>query len=59
MITPKTYYEATCDKCGARLEIDGICAWQTRDEAKDAILTFGWISGGGKVICDECKMKGE
>lgn len=42
MIQEATCYEVTCDKCGQRLELDGVCAWQDEDEACDAIDYCNW-----------------
>lgn len=55
MITPATYFEVHCDRCNCRLEIDGMTAWGTEDDADDALHTFGWERlPSGRVICDSC-----
>lgn len=55
MIQEATYYEVTCDKCGQRLELDGVCAWQDEDEACDAIDYCNWqITDDRCVYCTGC-----
>lgn len=55
MITKTTYFEVHCDRCSRRLEIDGMTAWGTENDAYDALHTFGWERlPSGRVICDSC-----
>lgn len=60
MIKEATYYEVICDKCGERLDIDGMTAWQSEDEAEDALNYAGWQEmESGRVYCDNCLDSGE
>lgn len=60
MITGTTYYEVICDACGERLEIDGVAAWESVDEAREAIDYAGWVEmESGRVYCDACIDYGE
>lgn len=55
MIQPKTYYEVVCDHCGELLTLDDITAWQTEEDAKDAMNCCGWQEmQSGKIFCDIC-----
>lgn len=55
MIQETTYYEIICDKCGERLTLDAISAWQTEEEAADVIGYCDWQeTEDGKVYCPCC-----
>lgn len=41
MIKEATYYEVICDKCGERLCLDNITAWESEEDAKDALDYVG------------------
>lgn len=60
MIKEATYYEVHCDKCGERLDIDGMTAWETADDASDAIDYANWQEmESGRVYCAGCIDSGE
>lgn len=55
MIKETTYYEVICDKCGERLCIDTTTAWESEEEAEDALNYAGWQEmESGRVYCDDC-----
>lgn len=55
MIQEATYYEVICDKCGQRLELDEVVAWQSEDEAAEAVDYCNWqIADDGSVFCSHC-----
>lgn len=55
MIKEATYHEVHCDHCGEQLEMDGITAWSTIEDAKDALNYAGWQEmQSGKVFCESC-----
>lgn len=60
MIKETTYYEVVCDKCGERLEIDGVTAWQSEEEAEDALNYADWQeTDTERVYCNACLEAGE
>lgn len=60
MIKETTYYEVICDKCGERLSIDSITAWESEEEAEDALNYAGWQEmESGRVYCDACLDSGD
>lgn len=60
MIKETTYNEVYCDFCGERLDIDGVTAWETAEDAKDALDYAGWQEmESGRVYCDSCLETGE
>ena len=55
MIKEATYYEVHCDHCGERLEIDGMTAWESIEDAEDALYYAGWQKmESERVCCDSC-----
>lgn len=60
MIKETTYYEVICDKCGERLCLDNITAWESEEDAKDALDYVGWQEmESGRVYCGACLDSGE
>ena len=60
MIKEATYYEVPCDHCGERLEIDGMTAWESIEDAEDALDYAGWQKMESEhVYCDSCLDSGE
>nr|DAL02875.1 MAG TPA: hypothetical protein [Caudoviricetes sp.] len=60
MIKPTSYYEVICDHCGERLDVDGVTAWETEDDAVDAANYAGWQQmESERVYCDNCLDSGE
>lgn len=60
MIKEATYYEVICDKCGERLCLDDITAWESEEDAKDALDYVGWQEmESGRVYCVACLDSGE
>lgn len=60
MIKEATYYEVHCDHCGERLEIDGMTAWESIEDAEDALDYAGWQKMESEhVYCDSCLDSGE
>lgn len=60
MIKEATYYEVICDKCGERMCLDGITAWESEEDAKEALDYVGWQEmESGRVYCDACLVSGE
>ena len=60
MIKEVTYYEVICDKRGERLCLDEVTAWQSEEDAKDALDYAGWQEmESGRVYCDDCLDSGE
>lgn len=56
MIQPTTYYEVKCDHCSERLELDSITAWESIDDAIDALNYCGWehMDDTERVYCNQC-----
>lgn len=55
MIEEKEYYEVICDKCGERLSLDGITAWQSEEDASDALNYCDWKEeSNGHICCSSC-----
>lgn len=55
MIKEATYYEVVCDHCGEKLSIEGVCAWETEEEALEAANYAGWQEKqDDTIICDSC-----
>ena len=55
MIKETTYYEVICDACGERLDVDGMTAWETAEDAADALDYAGWQEMESEyVYCDQC-----
>ena len=55
MIQETTYYVVHCDHCGERLNIDGMTAWESIEEAKEALDYAGWQEMESEhVYCDSC-----
>lgn len=58
MIQETIYFEVVCDKCGERLELDGITAWDAAEDAEDAANYAEWTTyednKGTRVLCDTC-----
>lgn len=60
MIKETTYYEVICDKCGERLEIDGVTAWESAEDAEDAMNYADWQeTDTERVYCSACLEAGE
>lgn len=60
MIQETTYYEVHCDLCGERLDIDGVTAWDSIEDAEDALDYAGWQNmESERVYCDSCLESGE
>lgn len=60
MITETTYYEVICDHCKERLNIDGVTAWESFEDAQDALDYAGWQEMQDDVVyCDGCLEHGE
>ena len=61
MVQPTTYYEVTCDHCGERLELDGVTAWESIDDAIDALNYCSWehMDDTERVYCNQCIDRGE
>lgn len=55
MIKETTYYEVICDQCSERLDLDGTTAWESEEDAKEALDYAGWQEmQDGKVYCESC-----
>ncbi|MCM1076279.1 MAG: hypothetical protein NC411_02840 [Bacteroides sp.] len=55
MIKEATYYEVFCDHCGERLSIDGTTAWESQEDAEEALNYAGWqMMQDEKVYCESC-----
>ncbi len=60
MIREETYYEVHCDQCGERLDLDGVTAWESFEDAEDALNYAGWQKTDcDRVYCDGCVDSGE
>lgn len=60
MIKEATYYEVICDHCGERLDLDGVTAWESYEDAEDAMEYAGWEKmESERCYCDACLDRGE
>lgn len=55
MIRPVQMYYCTCDNCNKEhKEYGEFVAFETKDKAKDAALSDGWIEIDNKMYCPDC-----
>lgn len=56
MIESKNYYEVICDYCGEHLDLEGVTAWPTENEAIEVAYYCNWEETFEKKMkCDSCK----
>lgn len=53
MIEEVTMYVAVCDKCGRRLNVDGVVSGTEQAALEDACC-YGWKEINGRLLCPDC-----